>query len=880
MKILIIKRTLIYLIALSILVLAAVSCGLFSSRELKVEEKGLIRLLDEFDQKNMLQSPFEGLIEHFPPVDEQFSANDAVMIRELSTSREKVWAVTTSRSILGKDESRKPDEMEIRLDGNKVDYLSQAESGNINWQWVKTGREIDIRFDQEYNRGLNCLVLDEDESFVFDAFLPDAPAVVEVRARRNWHPLNLSVSLDGKKQAALPVSRMMTNFQVQIQVGPGTHSISLHPEITQQIPEQRPTPPRILIYWVKVITENDVVLFFVPQSKQADFRNNLIRARYYSELDDKKQMNPFAYLYRIKHDFNLDSHSQPENPEKVKKQIILENLALDVMMAPPRSHYEFQVQIPENGQLEFGTGIFSYREDSQQKRVRFLINAEHNGQSEALFQKEIRLEDRLLREQLEFQAIDLSRYAGQSIRLSLITQPREDSVAQPDNPAFSFWINPVIYRPEPAGQKIILISLDTLRADHLGAYGYHRNTSPFMDQLAKDSILFENAYAHSPWTLPSHMSLLFSLNPASHQVYFNDQKIDSSTPSLASYLKEKGYLTRAITGGGYVSSIFGFSKGFDWYEEPIGGQRAALRDDEADSLFQKASSWLRMNKNKKFFLFLHTFQTHGPYRCPSPWNEEFLTPDAEWDELALRNFLDSRGDDYTFTDKQIQNIIDLYDGEIKYTDEVLIKPLIEQLKEMGIYDDTLLIITSDHGEEFQDHGGWLHGRTLYNELIRVPLIMKLPESRYKGTRIAPIVRLIDIMPTVLDTAGADYDGIEGKTLLTLLSRQENQDRIFISDLAHKNTPVPCPALTSTNRGRMKFIIDRSAEGVKSIETYDLVADPEEKNNIFEEVRVMRDEVVKFLTEYYEEKQKQARSIEKIQMGKELEEKLKALGYLR
>lgn len=621
-------------------------------------------------------------------------------------------------------------------------------------------------------------------------------------------------------------------------------------------------------------------MFFVPQPRQAEFSQHPIRTRYYSELNAENQVNPYAYLYQIKHDFTLDAHSQPENPEKLKKQITLENLALDVLMAPPLSRYEFQVKVPEAGRLEFGTGIFSYSEDSQQKDVHFMVTAEHKGRSETLFTKQVRLEDRMLREQLEFEDIDLDKYAGKSIQLSLITQPAGEDTGQPENPAFSFWVNPVIYRPDPEGLKVILISLDTLRADHLGAYGYSRNTSPYMDQLAEDSVLFENVYAHSPWTLPSHMSMLFSLNTASHQVYFNDQRIDSSLPSMASYLRRQGYLTQAITGGGYVSSIFGFAKGFDWYEEPVGGQRAALRDDEAAYLSDKTSRWLQAHKDKKFFLFLHTFQTHGPYRCPSPWNEAFLAPDAEWDELALRNFLDGKGDDYAFTEKQKQNIIDLYDGEIKYTDEVLIKPLVEQLKQLGIYDNTLLIITSDHGEEFYDHGGWLHGRTLYDELIKVPLIIKLPASQNKGTRVSSIVRLIDIMPTVLDSAGIAYEDIDGRTLADAISQKEAQDRIFISDLAHKNTPVPCPALTSTNRGRIKFIIDRSEDGVKSIETYDLTADPKEQKNIFQEVQVMRDEVVKFLTDYYEEKKKQAGSTEKVQMGKELEEKLKALGYLR
>ncbi|MCJ7680876.1 MAG: sulfatase, partial [Candidatus Aminicenantes bacterium] len=736
-------------------------------------------------------------------------------------------------------------------------------------------------FDEKYNREYQLLILDQDESFVFNNFFPDAPVVLEVRVRRDNQPQNLNIFIDDEFLESRPVSRVITTFQFQIPPSPGNHTISIKPEIIKPLQKKRQTPPRLFISWVNLATKNDVVLFFVPQSRQQEFSGNNLHIRYYSELNEQKEVNPYASLYRIKNDFTLDPHSPPENPENLKKQITLEDLSLDVMMAPPSSRFEYMVKIPEKGRLDFGTGFFNYQADSNQKDVLFVITAELKGQSKTLFEKVVQIQDRLLREQLESHSIDLSEYAGKSVLLSFITKdPAGDESVQPVNPAFSFWVNPVVYRPEPDGLKVILVSLDTLRADHVGAYGYPRGTTPFLDRLTEDSVLFENTYAQSPWTLPSHMSLLFSLNTASHQVYYNDQKINSAIPSLASYLKEQGFLTHAFTGGGYVNSTYGFSKGFDGYEDPVGGQKAVLQDDEASQLFEKTSRWLRENKDKKFFLFLHTFQVHGPYRCPSPWDKVFLEPDAKWDELALRNFLDNNGDDYSFSDEEKRNIIALYDGEINYTDEVLIKPLIEQLKEMGIYDNTLLIITADHGEEFQDHGGWLHGGTLYNEALKVPLIMKFPHSRFKGTRIPSVVRLIDVMPTVLDNAGFGYKNLDGKTLMEYIRGKETEDRIYISDLAYKNVPVPCPSLYATNRGWIKFIVNRSEEGVKSIETYDLQADNGEQNNIFREYQAMRTEVVKLLQDYYEEKQKLPSSTERIRMGKALEEKLRALGYLR
>jgi arylsulfatase A-like enzyme len=250
--------------------------------------------------------------------------------------------------------------------------------------------------------------------------------------------------------------------------------------------------------------------------------------------------------------------------------------------------------------------------------------------------------------------------------------------------------------------------------------------------------------------------------------------------------------------------------------------------------------------------------------------------------MALRNFLDNQGEDYPFTAEEKANIVALYDGEIRYTDDVLIGPLAARLKELEIYDNTMLIITSDHGEEFDEHGGWLHGRTVYDELIRVPLVIKFPDSAYKGKQIESMCRLIDILPTVLETAGIKYDknSLEGKSLISFLKGNEIEDRVFISDLAHKNVPDPCPALIATNKDRLKFIIQKSKEGVKAIEVYDLNRDSRERNDIFKRTQTFRQQIMKQLDAYYTAKAKLQRNKQRIHMDKELEEKLKALGYLR
>ncbi len=865
-----------------LLLLGMPRCQVLKKEAHDFKKKPVLRLLDYMDASHVKSTPFSGILDRFQSVTDEFS-DKLALIPELSTSKQKVWGATTHTSILGQSEYQIPEGMQVQLEDVPLDFFNVELYDSIQWKWVETNNTVDIRYDENYNKGLKCVVLDVDESFNFETILPAAPVEIEIYARRNWHPLDLDIYVDGELWEKKALGRDFKFCTASKEFSPGSHSFKIQSSLSERLSETRPTPPRRLCYPFQVKTKNDLVLFFVPAERQSEFTGHKLNERYLTDLDDQGNKNVFTDLYRIQYDFALSEHEQKINPENLKKKLVLENLSLTALLAPPLSRYEFDVDIPENAILEFGLGIFAYKESQENQSAHFKITAEHSGKQEVLFEKTVTLEPRLLRDQIGHEQVDLSSFANRKLKLTFLTEENSQS----ENPAdtttsFAFWVNPIIYRPNQDQVNVILISLDTLRADHLGCYGYSRPTSPALDALSQDSARFTHAYAHSPWTLPSHMSMLFSLNSASHQVYFNDQKVDESLPSLATFLKDQGYITFGFTGGGYVSSIYGFAKGFDWYDEPVGGRKAPLGMDEAEQMFQFTSDWLGNNKDKPFFLFLHTFQIHGPYASPSPWNEMFLDENAEWTKLALRNFLDNQGEDYPFTTEEKANIVALYDGEIRYTDDVLIGPLVARLKELGIYDNTLLIITSDHGEEFDEHGGWLHGRTVYEELIRVPLVIKFPDSDYKGKQIESMCRLIDILPTALETAGIKYDGssIEGKSLISFLKGSENEDRVFISDLAHKNVPDPCPALIATNKNRLKFIIQKSKEGVKSIEVYDLNRDSHERNDIFKRTQTLRQDILKELDAYYAEKAKLQRKKQRIRMDKELEEKLKALGYLR
>jgi len=445
--------------------------------------------------------------------------------------------------------------------------------------------------------------------------------------------------------------------------------------------------------------------------------------------------------------------------------------------------------------------------------------------------------------------------------------------------------------PPPEPQAVILISLDTLRADHLGCYGYDRETSPNMDALTHDGVMFNNVYATSPWTLPSHVSMLTALDCVHHQVVFEDEKMNPAFPTLADCLRGEGFFCSAFTGGGFVSSIYGFSKGFDTYEEGAGS--VTLRNS-AEHLYLTTSRWLeKRGAGNDFFLFLHTYQMHDPYVCPYPYRKMFLDDDAEWDDINLLGRLGGeKGVFRPLPDREHQNAVALYDAEIRYTDEKLIGPLIQKLKDLGLYERALIVVTSDHGEEFFEHGGWGHRHNLFDESLKVPLIIKFPEAQYAGRRITPIVSLIDIMPTILEavSAGFPVEDIDGRSLFPLLKGRELEDRTFMAELAGNVLNSRIPHQMSINQGRRKLIVtERYQPGDLEhfleppperplLALYDLTSDPGESVNIMDQNFALTNSLVQALQERSRLTPRRRRS--EVQMDDQLKEQLRALGYIK
>lgn len=443
--------------------------------------------------------------------------------------------------------------------------------------------------------------------------------------------------------------------------------------------------------------------------------------------------------------------------------------------------------------------------------------------------------------------------------------------------------------------NVVLISVCSLRADHLSCYGYHRNTSPNIDKLAKEGILFENAFSHASFTLASLMSIYTSLYPQSHGVVYPakdklNTKVKTLTEILKSSLNKTAYFADMSP---YTDPDIGFGRGFDRVECIPRHFKFAEEEDKKEK--QKIFNWIEEVKNENFFFHYHAMNLHEPYFSSLKYKQRFVKnykgniissfeefekfqfhlikqdlkdPDAKIHNI-FKEEIDAHPEIFqgefnqekpaklekliSLLPKQkqidfeniygvfklfrlnvnkdkptdVQHLKDLYDACILEFDENFVKPLVDKLKNLRIYDQTMIIIMGDHGEEFFEHGGYKHGATIYDEIIHVPLIIKLPKNiQYRQKCIKDLVQGIDIMPTILDIL---------------------------------NIPLPSQAQGISLRGmwevkkdtpKHKYVYAISSYGLESIrsrdykliyhlldnqhEFYDLKNDPQEEKNIYEE----------------------------------------------
>ena len=404
----------------------------------------------------------------------------------------------------------------------------------------------------------------------------------------------------------------------------------------------------------------------------------------------------------------------------------------------------------------------------------------------------------------------------------------------------------------PPRVNVVLFVIDTLRADRLGVYGYQRRpTSPNIDALARSGIVFEQACAPAPWTLPSMVSILTSTYLCEHQILDNRQKLGDELEPLAARLKRLGYAARGLYANALVGPTYGLARGFDSYM-PLKGKCE-----------EKIRQLLDNVPPEPLFLYVHTIEPHTPYlyapmhldgfrdvsratrkeiqesylkyrnstRVDFAAKEPLGTTDNSAEQKHCMAALNARRDDYN----------ELYDAAIVAADQ-LVEVLIERLKERGLWDNTLFILTSDHGEEMNEHGGWLHDQSVYQELVHVPLVMHLPHDQYAGRRISRVISLVDVLPTIFDVLDqpSAARGARGASLMPLIRGTADvaENDLCVTSMRWNAKKYYRPWKES--RGDVNLVLRLGEwKGIwnvepQTLELYNLRTDPAEQRDVCEE----------------------------------------------
>jgi arylsulfatase A-like enzyme len=878
---------------LSISLLIGMSCISSGKKDHEV-----FRLIDNITEANIIQSPLKNIIEKFNSVEENLTGK-WTPVPELSSPELDVWAASSGHPILGNHESESPEGMELLQNGREVEYLSGAKKQKTGWRWLATGESLDLRRYPGYDKTRRGVILNRENSFRFDKFSPKGSLILDLFiANPDQKVLNprVIVSFSGSDEEELVITQNKW-YRIRKNLSLGKNQIEITFIDERQLNQKNAS---LVLGQVKITGSSDIILISHPHRQELSAPEGLFLFRYhtYASLPETKikSVHPeIQYLYNLKNKFPLYDVGTGPNPFFIKKKLIFDEYSVNALIAPPESEYRVEVDIAPHSVLEFGYGILNeFWNRNSDLPFRFRVVLDRSGQEKLLFDETITWEKT---KDITIRKIDLDPYAGNNVQLSFYTsEAQSGDTNQMPPPVVPVWVNPLIYKiKKEKPTNIILISLDTVRPDHLGCYGYPRNTSPALDRLASDGVFFKNTYSTTSWTLPAHISLLTSLNCLHHQVYFPLQKMDRDILTIADILRTRGFVCTAFTGGGYLSETYGFSKGFDSYQEIKLHGDQAIRLDEAERLAELASSWLENNKDKKFFLFLHTYQPHDPYANLSPIGKEFLDQNAKWRQIKMETLFEDKGRfDTQFNEEEKKNIIALYDGEIKYTDTVFVQPILDKLRELGLYDRSLIVLTSDHGEEFYDHESWLHDHSLYNEALKIASIIKFPGNEYKGQQIESISRITDFLPTILDYVHvkAPSGTFDGRSLMPILKGKEKNQRNFLCDLALREFDF-APTIIAINQDNFKLILNkkivspytksviRDFEGSK-IELYNLEKDPHEKNNLAANIayRDLCFDLLDKINKIYEETDKLKKEMNEVTLDQSLRERLKALGYIK
>jgi len=390
--------------------------------------------------------------------------------------------------------------------------------------------------------------------------------------------------------------------------------------------------------------------------------------------------------------------------------------------------------------------------------------------------------------------------------------------------------------------NVIIYLVDALRADHLGCYGYGPATSPRLDGFAQDSVLFTTASSTSSWTAPGVATIFTGLEPEVHQVLWDCSSLQDRFTTLAEILRGNGWTTWQMTThpiprDAQKNLVQGFdgARWLPWFD--------LTRKSTAADLNEHIFPWLEEHKSEPFFLYVHTVDAHDPYRAPKEY-VDFFDPGYTGKTNGERPHNSPDSFWWSKTDRDRQHARAIYDGCVRFNDEHFGK-LVDELKRLGLYDDTMIIFTADHGEELWDHpgeaeitSGWSHGRTLYEEVIHIPLVVKFPESEYRGLRHSAPVTHIDFLPTICDVAGVGVpQDSPGRSMVGLLEDEDSWTprRIYhyLDTYMYSPPTQYLHKIYCVRDGMYKYILRVAPYQQEML--YDLSEDPAERHNIIDSV---------------------------------------------
>ncbi len=408
-----------------------------------------------------------------------------------------------------------------------------------------------------------------------------------------------------------------------------------------------------------------------------------------------------------------------------------------------------------------------------------------------------------------------------------------------------FLLAPGLHAAAKSRPNVVFITIDTLRADHLGCYGYKQIKTPNIDALAAESFRFERAFTPVPVTLPSHTAIFTGTYPTYSGMHdFSGNKLSPKQTTLASVLKQNGYATGAVLGSAVLDSRFGLNQGFDFYYDHFDFNR--LQESNLEEMERPgnvvadvALDWLSKNSQGKFFLWMHLYDPHYPYRPPAPYSEQYKDR--------------------------------LYDGEIAFAD-AQVGRLIGFLKSKHLYENTLIVLTGDHGESLGEHGEKTHGFFIYNATLHVPVLIHLPGGTSAKT-VPDLVNLADLMPTVLDELRVETPkDVQGRSLAALLDTKKEESASLYAETFLPRLHFNWSELRSVETERYHYI-----EAPRP-ELYDVNADPGETHNLFADKKAVAQELKARLTELVRHYSADQEMAEKTGLDPAMMERLKSLGY--